>query len=100
MANLIETSVEYITTDNYATFCSGERKWITKITKLKAQHPDEVQIIQFPENNGGIILAHIPKSWLKVSPPKQVNMTDERRQELSERLKKTREAIKKGSDNI
>lgn len=99
MADLIETSIEYITIDKHATFCSGERKWVNKINKLHEQYPDEVQIIQSPESNGGIILAHIPKSWLKVSPPKKVNMTEERKQQLSERLKKTREAMKKGSDN-
>ena len=92
MADLIETSIEYVTVDNHATFCSGERKWVTKINKLKEQYQDEVQIIQSPESNGGIILAHIPKSWLKVSPPKKVNMTEERRQQLAENLKKAREA--------
>ena len=92
MADLIETSIEYVTIDNYATFCSGERKWITKINKLQEQYPNEVQIIIPPENNGGIVLAHIPKSWLKVSPPKKVNMTEERKQQLAENLKRVREA--------
>lgn len=92
MADLIETSIEYVTVDNYATFCSGERKWVSKINKLKEQYPDDVQITQSPESNGGIIVAHIPKSWLKVSPPKKVNMTEERRQKLAENLKKAREA--------
>lgn len=91
MADLIETSIEYITIDKHATFCSGERKWINKINKLHEQYPEEVQIVVHPENNDGIILAHIPKSWLKVSPPRKVNITEERRAELSERMKKARE---------
>lgn len=91
MADLIETSIEYVTIDKHATFCSGERKWINKINKLHEQYPEEVQIVIPPENNDGIILAHIPKSWLKVSPPRKVNITEERRAELSERMKKARE---------
>lgn len=90
MADLIETCVEYITVDSYATFCSGERKWINKILKLKAQYPNEVDIITPPEQNGGIILSHIPKSWLKVSPPRKVNMTEEQREAAAERMKNLR----------
>ena len=92
MADLIETSIEYITADKHATFYSGERKWVNKIQKLKEDYPDEVQIIAAPENNHGAILAHVPKTWLKLSPPRKVNMTEERKAELSERMKKLREA--------
>lgn len=91
MADLIETSIEYVTIDKHATFYSGERKWVNKIQKLKEQYPDEVQITIPPEQNGGAIIAHIPKSWLKISPPRKVNITEERRAELSERMKKARE---------
>ena len=91
MADFIETCVEYINVDSYATFCSGERKWVNKIINLKAQHPNEVDIITPPEQNGGIILAHIPKSWLKISPPRKVNYTDEQKAEIAKRLYKAKE---------
>ena len=92
MADLIETSIEYITSDKHATFYSGERKWVNKIQKLKENFPDEVQIIATPEDNHGTILAHIPKSWFKLTPPRKVNLSDERKAELVERMKKAREA--------
>ena len=90
MADFIETCVEYINVDSYATFCSGERKWANKILKLKAQYPEEVDIITPPEQNGGVVLAHIPKSWLKISPPRKVNYTDEQKAEIAKRLQKAK----------
>lgn len=88
MADFKETSVCYIDEDNYASFDSSERKWINKILKLKEQYPDEVKILNMPEDNYGSIAAHIPKSWLKVSPPKKVNLTDEQRAERANRMRK------------
>lgn len=86
MADFKETCVEYLDVDKHATFCSAERKWINKILKLKESYPDEVDIRFYPENNDGIILAHIPKSWLKISPPKTRTMTDEQRAAAAKRM--------------
>ena len=86
MADFKETCVEYINEDKTATFCSSEQKWINKILKLKAAHPDDVEILYMPEDNQGYILAHIPKKWLKISPPRQVNYTDEQKAAMAERL--------------
>ena len=90
MADFKETCVEYLDVDDHATFCSAERKWINKILKLKESYPDEVDIREYPETNHGVILAHIPKNWLKVSPPRQVNYTDEQRAALAERMANAR----------
>lgn len=86
MADFKETCVEYIDAEPHATFCSAERKWITKILKLKEVHPNEVDIRKYPTSNDGIILAHLPKSWLKISPPKTRNMTDEQREAAAKRM--------------
>ena len=94
MAELKETCINYIAEDNYATFCSSETKWINKILKLREKHPDVVDIIHAPEDNHGMLYAHVPKSWIKVSPPRQVNYTDEQRTAMAERLAAARE--KKG----
>ena len=88
MSDFKETCVEYIDIDNYATFCSSERKWINKITKYVTSHPDEVQMVRTPEDNCGVIYAHIPKSWLKINPPKKMNLTDEQKAERTERMRK------------
>ena len=86
MADFKETNLEYLNVDNYATFSSSESKWINKIIKLQQSHPNEVQIQYMPENNHGTILAHVPKSWFKISPPRKREMTDEQRAAAAERM--------------
>lgn len=86
-----ETCINYITEDNAVTFCSSEQKWINKILKLHDKYPNEVKIIHYPEDNHGMLYAEIPKKWLKVSPPRQTNYTDEQRAAMAERLAAARE---------
>ena len=91
MSDLKETCVNYVGGDDYITFCSSEKRWISKITRLHEQRPDEVTIVHQPEDNDGMLYAYLPKSWLKVSPPRQVNYTDEQREAMAERLAAARE---------
>lgn len=88
MADFKETAISYLNVEDCATFHSSETKWINKILKLRESHPDEVKIEYMPEDNGGMILAHVPKSWLKISPPRQVNYTEEQRAAAAERMRK------------
>jgi hypothetical protein len=90
MADFNETACDYYSCDKHATFCSSETKWINKIRKLKEQYPDDVEITVQPEDNQGMILAHIPKSWFKISPPRKVNYTEEQRAAMAERMKNAR----------
>lgn len=87
MADFKETCIEYLDIDKHATFCSSETKWINKIRKLHEQHPNDVVIVEEPENNDGMILAHIPKSWFKIKPPAARNMTEEQRAAAAERMR-------------
>ena len=87
MADFKETCIEYLDVDKYATFCSSERKWINKIYKLKEKYPNEVRIEASEEDNDGMIIASIPKSWMKVSPPKKMNLTEEQKAERAERMR-------------
>lgn len=83
-----ETIVGYVDEDSYASFTSAEKKWINKILKLKAEHPEQVDIKAYPEDNQGYIYAHLPKKWLKVSPPRQIS--EEQKVAAAERLKAMR----------
>ena len=96
MADFKETCIEYLDVDDTATVGSSERKWINKICKLHNKYPGEVDIVRMPEENSGYILAHVPKSWIKISPPKQVNLTDEQRAARAERLRKSRLSSQNG----
>lgn len=91
MSDFKETMFEYLDVEDHATFCSAERKWINKINKLHETYPDKVQIVYTPEENNGVIYAHVPKSWLRLSPPKKMNFTEEQRAAAVERLRKARE---------
>ena len=91
MSNFNETACDYLSCDKHATFCSSELKWINKILKRAEEYPDQVEIQVMPENNQGMILAHIPKRWFKIAPPRKSNMTDEQREAMAKRLADARD---------
>ena len=90
MADFKETCITYVGEDKTAIFCSSERKWISKIIKLHKQRPDEIKIIRRPEDNFGMLYAEIPKNFIKISPPRQVNYTNEQKSAIVERLSAAR----------
>lgn len=94
MAEIKETVFEYSGDFKHATITSNEQKWVNKIKKLKEQRPDEVEIICLPEDNEGYLLAHVPKTWMKLSPPRTVNYTEEQKEALRERMANARKSTK------
>ena len=90
MTDFKETAIGYLDVDKHATFSSSERKWINKILKYAESHPDSVRIKCYPEDNFGELVADIPKSWLKISPPRNREMTEEQRAAIAERLHSAR----------
>lgn len=86
MSELYETCVNHVAPDKTIGFCSSERKWINKVLKLAEQYPDAVNITHTVEDNHGMLCADLPASWLKISPPRQVNYTDEQKAAMAERL--------------
>lgn len=82
----METCFNYTTRDK-AFFSSDERKFITKVRKLKKKYPDKVRIIREPEDNDGCIYCELPVEWFTVRVPKQMNYTDEQREKMSERMR-------------
>lgn len=55
----------------------------SKLLRLASQKPNEVKIIV--ENEDGSLFAHIPVSYIKISPPKKIS--EEQREAASERFK-------------
>lgn len=78
----METCFNY--TGDTAYFSSDERKWITKIRKLKEQHPDEITILAEPETNDGCIYCKLPAYTLKIQFKREVS--DEEREIARERM--------------
>ena len=87
MIELKETVFETDSDNKFATITTNERKWITKLNKLAEKRPDEVKIVSRPEDNHGYMLAHVPKSYMKLSPPRTVNYSEEHRAALADRMK-------------
>lgn len=65
---------------------TDERRWINKLRKLAHDRPDECVIVKQPEDNGGFIYAKFPQKWVRVNPPKVVNLTDEQKAARAEAL--------------
>lgn len=81
----METCLEY--TDKTMWISTDEKWFITRIMRLRYEHPEEVEIVKTPQENHGCLYCKVPAKWLKVSPPKRVNMTEEQRKAAAERMR-------------
>ena len=84
----METSVTY--TSDKAFLSTDERWLITRIGRLAEKHPDSVNIIRQPQENDGCLYCEIPSKWVKITPPKTIELTDEQRAERAERMRNAR----------
>lgn len=87
----METCFNYVDKEK-AFFSSDELRWINKIHKLAEEYPDKVQIIREPHDNDGCIYTQLPSSWLKIQPKRKIEMTEEEKDALRERLARARQA--------
>lgn len=83
----METCCDYIVGEKMFV-SSDEPKVRNKLLRLKDQYPDDVHIIADPEINDGTIYCTVPAGWLKISPPKKREMTEEQKKILAERMKR------------
>lgn len=84
MDRCMENVIEFIENEKRATVTFSQGRFKSRIRKLAAEHPEECQIMK--ENKDGSLLAHIPVSWIKINPTRQ--LSDEQRKELAERMKR------------
>ena len=82
----METSISY--TDHDKAFVStDEPKWHRALRAYAEEYPDQVEIRYHPETNDGNMIATVPVKWVKIKPPKRVNMTDEQKAVLAEKMR-------------
>lgn len=67
-----------------------DRAMINKVLRLKEEHPDDVKILNLPETNSGMMVAVVPKPWIKIRPPRK--MSDEQKAKMSDRLARVRKS--------
>lgn len=84
MDRFLENVIEFIENEKRATVTFSQGRFKSRIRKLAAEHPEECQIMK--ENKDGSLLAHVPVSWIKINPTRQ--LSDEQRNELAERIKR------------
>lgn len=84
----MENVIEFLTGQRRATVTLSQGRYKTKIEKLAKERPDECKIIA--RNTDGTILAHVPVSWVKISPPRKVEMSNERKEQLRQQLASAR----------
>lgn len=85
----METCCEY--TDSVMWVSTDERRMITRMMKLIAEHPDETEIIKRPGENDGCLYCKVPSTWLKIAPPVKREMSDEQKAAASQRMQKLNE---------
>ena len=92
-----ETALDHLGGSNYWGVSTGEMKWKNRLAKLRAEHPDEVKLIA--ENKDGSVFYHVPNKWVKISPPKKSNMTEEQKDAVRERFAAARQAKAESEDD-
>lgn len=94
---ILETNVNFVDVDDMVSATVFLKKHMNQLHKLAENHPDEVKIIKEAKENDGMMLAHLPKKYVKVSfgepMPKKV-MTEEQKAAAAERMRKAQEAKK------
>lgn len=84
----MENVIEFLNGQKRATVTLSQGRYKTKVEKLAKERPDECKILA--RNPDGTILAHVPTSWVKISPPRKVEMSEDRKEELRKQLTNAR----------
>ena len=77
-----ETIINFNEGEQTASVYTYNRKLQNKLNKLVGENPD-ISVAHQDEECTTFI---VPKKWIKVSPPRQVNYTDEQKAAMAERL--------------
>ena len=89
MKEIRETSYFHTADGKYGEICTNESYMRNRLLRSADSHHD-LKIIKMPEENYGVMVASAPKKWFKFSPPRKVEMTDEKKRELAERMRNAR----------
>lgn len=89
---MAENTIEFLKDESTATVTFSQGRYISRIRELKERFPDQVEITDEPETNGGYLVAHVPTKWIRVSPPPQREYTEEQIAEMTKRLLASRKS--------
>lgn len=77
-----ETIINYNNEESTAQVFTYHRALQNKLNKLIGVNPD-ISVLRYGDEWTEYI---VPKKWIKVSPPRQINYTDEQRAAMAERM--------------
>ena len=83
-----ETIIRYDNEDDLANVYTWNKPLIRKLLALELERQD-VQCKHSDEEYATFI---VPKSWVKVSPPRTRNLTEEQKAEAADRMRRARES--------
>ena len=66
-----ENAIEFVKDGSRATVTFSQGRYKTRIKELAKKHPEECEIVA--ENKDGSMLAHIPVSWIRINPVKELS---------------------------
>lgn len=92
-----EMNVNICDCDDMASVTVFQVKYMNQIKKLAEKYPDEVKIVKTAKENDGMMVAHLPKKFCKISFGEERakrEMTEEQKVAAAERMKKAQEAKK------
>ena len=81
-----ETIINFNEEEKTASIYTYNKALRNKRNKLVGVNPD-IHVIRSSDEMSEF---EVPKSWIKVSPPKQVNLSDEQRAAIAARLQASR----------
>lgn len=87
MAELSENVIKWITGDETISVTVSQKKFVNRIKRFALT--DE-NVVILAENNDGSVFAHLPISYLKLSPKRTVNQTVQEKSEWAEKMRKSR----------
>ena len=77
-----ENVIEWIRDENQASLTLTQGRFKSRIEKLAVERPGKCEILA--RNKDGGISAHVPVSWVKISPPREVS--EEQRIQAKKRM--------------
>ena len=92
-----EMNVNICDCDDMTSVTVFQTKYMNQIKKLAEKYPDEVKIVKMAKENDGMMVAHLPKKFCKISFGEERakrEMTEEQKAAAAERMKKAQEAKK------
>lgn len=75
-----ENAIEWLRDQRTATVTITQQTLKSRLLDLAEEYPNEVKIIA--KNHDGSICAHIPRTWVKITPPRRID--EELRTKLAE----------------